>query len=98
MRYSPAILELDLTESHAINDRAQSALTLFGHLDILINNAGKQGIHVYRCTVEPPNKGQAGSSSYDLCREVGPYSVSLSLSVKQSKIGSFHTKWPLWRG
>ncbi len=43
-------------------------------------------------TVEPPNKGQAGSSSY---REVGPYSVNLSLSVKHSKIGSFHTKWPL---
>ncbi len=45
-------------------------------------------------TVEPPNKGQAGSS-YDLCREVGPYSISLSLSVKHSNIGSFHTKWPL---
>ena len=39
-QYSPAILELDLTEAHSLADRAQSALELFGHIDILINNAG----------------------------------------------------------
>lgn len=38
--HSPAILELDLTEAHSLPDRAQSALELFGHIDILINNAG----------------------------------------------------------
>lgn len=39
-QYPPAILELDLTEAHSLADRAQSALELFGHIDILINNAG----------------------------------------------------------
>ena len=40
VRHSPAILELDVTEGHAILDRASSAISLFGHIDILINNAG----------------------------------------------------------
>lgn len=40
VRHSPAILELDLTEGHTIVDRAHSALNLFGHIDVLINNAG----------------------------------------------------------
>lgn len=38
--FCPAILELDLTEAHSLKDRAKSALELFGHVDILINNAG----------------------------------------------------------
>ena len=41
VRHSPAILELDLTEGHTIVDRAHSALNLFGHIDVLINNAGE---------------------------------------------------------
>ena len=46
VRHSPAILELDLTEGHTIVDRAHSALNLFGHIDVLINNAGELMIYV----------------------------------------------------
>jgi dehydrogenase/reductase SDR family protein 7B len=40
VRYPPAVLEFDLTQSHAIQDHIQAALKLFGHIDLLINNAG----------------------------------------------------------
>ncbi|XP_003387672.1 PREDICTED: dehydrogenase/reductase SDR family member 7B-like [Amphimedon queenslandica] len=39
-KYSPAILEIDLTESHALSGHGQNAIKIFGRIDILVNNAG----------------------------------------------------------
>jgi NADP-dependent 3-hydroxy acid dehydrogenase YdfG len=40
------VLEFDLTQSHAIQDHIQAALKLFGHIDLLINNAGNNKLVV----------------------------------------------------
>ena len=39
-RYTSAVIELDLTKAGSLVERMQEALALFGHVDILINNAG----------------------------------------------------------
>ena len=39
-RYTAAVIELDLTKAGSLVERMQEALALFGHVDILINNAG----------------------------------------------------------
>ena len=40
LRYSPKVIQLDLADSASIAEKCREAVTLFGHIDIVINNAG----------------------------------------------------------
>ena len=39
-RFPPQVVHLDLEDSRSIPSKAQLAQDLFGHIDVLINNAG----------------------------------------------------------
>lgn len=39
-RHTPHILPLDLSDPASILGRAQEAVEVFGHIDVLVNNAG----------------------------------------------------------
>ena len=46
-RYTAAVIELDLTKAGSLVERMQEALALFGHVDILINNAGMMTTYTF---------------------------------------------------
>ena len=39
-RFSPKVVQLDLTDSSTVAEKCREAISLFGRVDILINNAG----------------------------------------------------------
>lgn len=40
IRFQPKVIQLDLEDSISIPSKAQQAQDLYGHVDVLINNAG----------------------------------------------------------